>query len=123
MLSGFSYEMFFDFDLAADDVLSAYGGVKVVVDPDQRQPADRVNIGLQRRPSRRRVQHQQPQRYVSVIDRFFRAVADAAAPGATVRVHDYHLQLVFTKMLRVACLRAGVVGARRGRTQGSYFGP
>jgi Fe-S cluster assembly iron-binding protein IscA len=25
--------MFFDSDLAADDVLSAYGGVKVVVDP------------------------------------------------------------------------------------------
>jgi iron-sulfur cluster assembly accessory protein len=31
--SGFSYEMFFDSDLADDDVISAYGGVKVVVDP------------------------------------------------------------------------------------------
>ncbi len=31
--SGFSYEMFFDSDQAADDVLSAYGDVKVVVDP------------------------------------------------------------------------------------------
>ena len=31
--SGFSYEMFFDSDLADDDVISAYGDVKVVVDP------------------------------------------------------------------------------------------
>ena len=37
--------------------------------------------------------------YVSVNDRYSRAVADAAAPGATVWVHDYHLQLV-PKMLR-----------------------
>jgi iron-sulfur cluster assembly accessory protein len=31
--SGFSYEMFFDSDLAADDVISDHGDVKVVVDP------------------------------------------------------------------------------------------
>ena len=31
--SGFSYEMFFDSDVADDDVLSAFGPVKVVVDP------------------------------------------------------------------------------------------
>ena len=31
--SGFSYEMFFDTDIADDDVTSAYGDVKVVVDP------------------------------------------------------------------------------------------
>lgn len=31
--SGFSYEMFFDSDFAADDVTSTYGSVKVVVDP------------------------------------------------------------------------------------------
>jgi trehalose 6-phosphate synthase len=37
--------------------------------------------------------------YVSVNDRYSCAVADAAAPGATVWVHDYHLQLV-PKMLR-----------------------
>jgi trehalose 6-phosphate synthase len=37
--------------------------------------------------------------YVSVNDRFASAVADAAAPGATVWVHDYHLQLV-PRMLR-----------------------
>ena len=37
--------------------------------------------------------------YVSVNDRYSRAVAGAAAPGATVWVHDYQLQLV-PKMLR-----------------------
>jgi iron-sulfur cluster assembly accessory protein len=31
--SGFSYEMFFDTELAEDDVQSGSGGVKVVVDP------------------------------------------------------------------------------------------
>ncbi len=31
--SGFSYEMFFDTDVAADDKLTDDGGVRVVVDP------------------------------------------------------------------------------------------
>ena len=31
--SGFSYEMFFDSDIAGDDVTSLFGSVKVVVDP------------------------------------------------------------------------------------------
>lgn len=31
--SGFSYEMFFDSDIADDDLQSSYGDVKVVVDP------------------------------------------------------------------------------------------
>jgi iron-sulfur cluster assembly accessory protein len=31
--SGFSYEMFFDSDIAGDDVASTFGTVKVVVDP------------------------------------------------------------------------------------------
>jgi iron-sulfur cluster assembly protein/iron-sulfur cluster insertion protein len=31
--SGFSYEMFFDSDVAEDDILSTFGTVKVVVDP------------------------------------------------------------------------------------------
>ena len=31
--SGFSYEMFFDSDVAADDVKSEHGGVTVVIDP------------------------------------------------------------------------------------------
>lgn len=35
--SGFSYEMFFDSDVADDDVLVDYRGVKVVVDPSSAQ--------------------------------------------------------------------------------------
>jgi iron-sulfur cluster assembly protein/iron-sulfur cluster insertion protein len=31
--SGFSYEMFFDSDIAADDLASTFGAVRVVVDP------------------------------------------------------------------------------------------
>jgi iron-sulfur cluster assembly accessory protein len=31
--SGFSYEMFFDTDVAEDDKLADYSGVKVIVDP------------------------------------------------------------------------------------------
>jgi iron-sulfur cluster assembly accessory protein len=35
--SGFSYEMFFDSDIAADDNQVDYGDVKVVVDPSSAQ--------------------------------------------------------------------------------------
>src|SRR4030088_787132 len=31
--SGYSYEMFFDGDIADDDAVSDFGGVKVVIDP------------------------------------------------------------------------------------------
>ena len=35
--SGFSYEMFFDTDVASDDITADYGGVRVVVDPSSAQ--------------------------------------------------------------------------------------
>ncbi len=35
--SGFSYEMFFDTDIDAEDVLANFGDVKVVVDPSSAQ--------------------------------------------------------------------------------------
>ena len=35
--SGFSYEMFFDTDFAAEDITTDYSGVKVVVDPSSAQ--------------------------------------------------------------------------------------
>ena len=35
--SGFSYEMFFDSDIAGDDLTLDYGGVRVVVDPSSAQ--------------------------------------------------------------------------------------
>jgi iron-sulfur cluster assembly protein/iron-sulfur cluster insertion protein len=31
--SGFSYDLFFDSDVAADDHILSYGGVRVVIDP------------------------------------------------------------------------------------------
>ena len=38
--SGFSYEMFFDTDIAADDITASVGEVKVVVDPSSAQLLD-----------------------------------------------------------------------------------
>ena len=35
--SGFAYEMFFDTDVASDDVTTDYSGVRVVVDPSSAQ--------------------------------------------------------------------------------------
>ena len=35
--SGFSYEMFFDGEMASDDQAADFGGIKVVVDPDSAQ--------------------------------------------------------------------------------------
>jgi iron-sulfur cluster assembly protein/iron-sulfur cluster insertion protein len=35
--SGFSYEMFFDTEIASDDITANYGDVKVVVDPSSAQ--------------------------------------------------------------------------------------
>ena len=35
--SGFSYEMFFDSDVANDDVTVEHGGVRVIVDPSSAQ--------------------------------------------------------------------------------------
>ena len=35
--SGFSYEMFFDGDIGADDIKADYSGVSVVVDPSSAQ--------------------------------------------------------------------------------------
>jgi iron-sulfur cluster assembly accessory protein len=35
--SGFSYEMFFDADVASDDQQATYGAVKVIVDPSSAQ--------------------------------------------------------------------------------------
>ena len=31
--SGFSYDMYFDSDIASDDTITEFGGVRVVVDP------------------------------------------------------------------------------------------
>lgn len=42
--SGFSYEMFFDSDVASDDLSSTFGAVKVVVDPSSAQLLDGATL-------------------------------------------------------------------------------
>ena len=60
--SGFSYEMFFDTDVAADDITADYGGVKVVVDPSSAQLLDGRHARLQGRAAAGRLRHRQPER-------------------------------------------------------------
>ena len=45
--SGFSYEMFFDGDISADDVKSEQGGVQVVVDPASMQHLGGASLDYQ----------------------------------------------------------------------------
>ena len=42
--SGFSYEMFFDTDVAPDDITTNYGDVRVVVDPSSAQLLDGATL-------------------------------------------------------------------------------
>ena len=42
--SGFSYEMFFDTDIATDDIATDYSGVRVVVDPSSAQLLDGAEL-------------------------------------------------------------------------------
>ena len=60
--SGLSYEMFFDTDVADDDVKTEYGGVTVVIDPASAPHLGGAVARLQGRPPGRRVLDQQPER-------------------------------------------------------------
>jgi iron-sulfur cluster assembly accessory protein len=42
--SGYSYEMFFDSDIADDDVVKAFGAVRVVSDPTSAQLLDGASL-------------------------------------------------------------------------------
>lgn len=42
--SGFSYEMFFDTDVATDDLAAEFGGVRVVSDPSSAQLLDGATL-------------------------------------------------------------------------------
>ena len=42
--SGFSYEMFFDTDVAPDDITTSYGDFRVVVDPSSAQLLDGATL-------------------------------------------------------------------------------
>ena len=62
--SGFSYEMFFDGEFAADDEQATFGDtVKVVVDRPVGPAPRRGDARLQGRPGAERVRHHQPQRH------------------------------------------------------------
>ena len=61
--SGFSYEMFFDTDVAGDDDMADFDGVRVVVDPSSAQLLDGRHARLQGRPAAGRLLDQQPQRH------------------------------------------------------------
>ena len=73
--SGLSYEMFFDTDVAADDIRTEHGGVTVVIDPASAPAPRRCVARLQGRPPGRRVRDQQPERRS--------AAAAAASPSAS----------------------------------------
>ena len=64
--SGFNYDMFFDSEIADDDVIREFAGVKVVVDAAERRAADGLDAGLRRRPPGRRIPHHEPQRHAHV---------------------------------------------------------
>ena len=61
--SGYSYEMFFDTELMADDVVARIRHREGRGGRRQRRAAHRVHPRLQRRAPGRRVPHQQPQRH------------------------------------------------------------
>lgn len=52
-------------------------------------------------PDRLRITGEAWQRYVDVNERFARAVAESAAPGARVWIHDFHLMLVPERLRRL----------------------
>ena len=61
--SGYSYEMFFDSEVMADDVVREFGTVKVVVDSASAELLVGLDAGLQRRAAGSRVPHREPQRH------------------------------------------------------------
>ena len=60
--SGFSYEMFFDSDVAADDQPADYDGVRVVVDPSSAPLLTGATLDYKDGLQQARVRHRQPQR-------------------------------------------------------------
>ena len=78
--SGLSYEMFFDTDVAADDVRTEHGGVTVVIDPASAAAPRRRVARLQGRPPGRRVRDQQPERHPQLRLRPVVLLSDPACP-------------------------------------------
>ena len=67
--SGFSYEMFFDGDVAADDEQARFGDdgdVQVVVDPASAQLLEGATLDYKDGLDQSRVRHHEPQRHPHV---------------------------------------------------------
>ena len=91
--SGFSYEMFFDGDIAADDEQAEYSdGVTVVVDPASAQLLAGRHARLQGRPEPVGVRHHEPQR--------------RPAPAAAARASPDRPRLIVAVRRRLASGRA-----------------
>ncbi len=64
--SGLSYEMFFDTDIAPDDVQAEHRGVTVVIDPAERATPRRGCARLQGRSAGRRVLDRESERHTQL---------------------------------------------------------
>ena len=60
--SGFNYDMYFDSEIVDEDIVSAFGEIKVVVDPASAELAHGCDPRLHRRPPGRGFSHHEPQR-------------------------------------------------------------
>ena len=81
--SGFSYEMFFDSDIADDDVTSAFGAVKVVVDPASASRCSKAPALTTRTGCRAPDSHQQPQRHPQLRLRQLLQLTDTGGASAS----------------------------------------
>ena len=117
--SGFSYEMFFDGDVAADDEQAEFGGVRVRGRPVVGAAAHRRHARLQGRPAAGRVQHQQPERHPHLRLRPELQLTDPSLsagrlqPASAVSAAFSSLGVVDA----VEPVRDRAVGLRRGRAR------
>ena len=115
--SGFSYEMFFDGDVAADDEKATFGNpgatVNVVVDSASAQMLAGRHARLQGRPQPGRLLDQQPQRQPHLRLRFQLQLNAAHARNASSRSSSsLWSQITSMRSSTIAVLRRGRAPAR-----------
>ena len=81
--SGYSYEMFFDSEMAADDIIREFGTVKVVVDAASAELLDRFHPRVLRRSPGRRLPHLEPERLAHLRLRLVVQLTAATSPAPT----------------------------------------
>ena len=79
--SGYSYEMFFDSEVMADDVVREFGTVKVVVDSASAELLVGLDARLQRRTAGCRVPHRESQRHPHLRLWLFLQLSDSLHGG------------------------------------------